>query len=347
MNTNNLSDEKIREICFNIPKAELHMHLEGSFEPELMFEIAQRNKIKTAFESVDEVKEKYKFNNLKEFLDMYYEACAVLTTQQDFHDLTYAFFKKASSQGLKYIELFFDPQTHLVRNVSFETLIKGIISGCEASQKDFGVESNLIMCFLRDRTEEEGFNVLNLANEYKSKILGVGLDSNELGNPAAKFERLYKKAKELGYRLVAHAGEEGCAKCIRDTVNLLNVERIDHGCAIIKDEELIKEFAVSKMPLTMCPLSNLKLQIFPNLRHHVLKKLMDRGLMVMINSDDPAYFGGYVGDNYYEVSKALELSFNDIVVLAKNSFISTFLNDERKNYYVNLVTEYAKNVKID
>jgi len=335
----------MRDISYRIPKAELHLHLEGSFEPELMFEIAKRNNIQVVYKNVEELRQKYKFNNLKEFLDIYYESCSVLINKEDFHDLAYNFIKKAASQGLKYVEPFFDPQTHLQRKIPFKTMFEGLLSGCESGLKDFDVESNLIMCFLRDRSEEEAFEVLNEAKEFKSKIIAVGLDSNEQGNPPQKFERVFKEAKSKGYRLVAHAGEEGTAKSISDALECLNIERIDHGCALIHDDDLVKKFAENKIPLTMCPLSNHKLQVTPDLSKHMLKKLLDRGVMVMINSDDPAYFGGYIGENYYEIWKALNLSFDDIVALAKNSFESTFLSDDRKKYYVNLVTEFSKNNK--
>jgi len=336
-----LTDENIRSISDSIPKAELHIHLEGSFEPELMCKIAERNGIKLK-NTLEEIKQRFNFQNLGEFLDMYYEACSVLLTAEDFFDLTYEYIKKSHSQGLTYFELFFDPQTHLNRNVSMEIMFEGILRGLEAGRKEFNVESNLIPCFLRDLTEKEAIEVFNKLLTFKDKFIGIGLDSYEVGNPAQKFVNLYKLAKDNGLRVVAHAGEEGKAKDISDTIELLGVHRIDHGCAIIHDENLIKQFAESKTPLTMCPLSNKKLQVTPDLSNHMIKKLLDKGVRVMINSDDPSYFGGYIGDNYYETWKALNLTLTDIEALAKNSFLSTFLTDEQKAVHLNNVDHYLK-----
>ena len=310
-----------------------------------MFEIAKRNNISIPYKSVEEVRAQYNFSNLGDFLNIYYQACSVLIHEKDFHDLAYQYLKNGSAQGLKYAEIFFDPQTHLTRNIAFKTFFNGIVSGCAQGLKDFGVDSQLIMCFLRDQSEEEAIKVFNQAIEFKSQILAVGLDSNECGNPPEKFKNVFKMAKEHGFRLVAHAGEEGTAGSISDTIEYLGVDRIDHGCSLIQDKNLVNTLAKSGMPLTLCPLSNLKLQVTPDLSNHMLKSLMDEGVMVTINSDDPAYFGGYIGDNYYEIWKALNLSYEEILRLAKNSFNATFLSEEKKKLYLEMVNEYESKNK--
>ncbi len=339
-----ISDDRIKEISYTVPKSELHIHIEGTFEPELMFEIANRNNISIPYKSVEEVKAKYQFSELRDFLNIYYEACSVLVHEKDFHDLTYEYLKRSSAQGLKYAEIFFDPQTHLSNNVPFKTFFNGLVSGTKQGYEDFGVESQLIMCFLRDRSEEEAIQVFEQALEFKSQILGVGLDSNEVGNLPEKFKNVFKMAKEHGFRITAHAGEEAPPEYIVNAIEHLGVERIDHGCSLVRDSNLIRDFAKSGMALTMCPLSNSKLQVTPDLSKHMLKGLLDQGVKVMINSDDPAYFGGYVGDNYLEIWKGLKLSYEEIIKLSKNSFDATFLNDERKKFYLDMVEEfYQKN----
>jgi adenosine deaminase len=337
-----ISDKVIclEKLCQEIPKAELHIHIEGTFEPELMFAIAERNQIDIPYKSVEEVREKYKFNNLQEFLDIYYSACSVLVKEEDFEDLIFAYITKAASQGLKYAEIFFDPQSHLPRGVSFETLINGLLKGIKKGKNIFQVECKLIMCFLRHLPQEDAFKTLKECLPYKNDILAVGLDSSEVGFPPELFTEVYAFAKELGFRLVAHAGEEGPCDYIRNAVNILNVERIDHGIRIVNDDKLLKQIGDIRIPLTLCPLSNEKLMCCPDLTKYPLRKLLENDLLVMLNSDDPAYFGGYIGDNYLALYKSLNLSYNEIVLLAKNSFKATFLSYSDKLKYVELIDQY-------
>jgi adenosine deaminase len=334
----------LEKVCYEIPKAELHIHIEGSFEPELMFEIIQRNKLSSPFKSVEEVREKYNFNNLQEFLDMYYAACSCLIVEQDFEDLIYAYLKKASSQGLKYAEIFFDPQTHTFRGIDFDVIINGFKKGIQRASEDFQVEAQLIMCFLRHLSEEEAFKTLEQSAPHRDSILAIGLDSSEQGHPPEKFQKVYQKCKDLGFRLCAHAGEEGPADNIANSIDLLNAERIDHGIAICKDEALLKRCIDLQIPFTNCPLSNVKLQVTPDLSKSKIKDQLDQGLLVMINSDDPAYFGGYVGDNFKALLLALKLSLEDIRKLAENSFKATFLSDEKKQKYIDEVKKYIESL---
>jgi adenine deaminase len=332
----------MQSFIHGIQKAELHLHIEGSFEPELMFEIAKRNNIKIKFNSVEEVKKAYNFNNLQEFLDIYYAGAGVLINEQDFYDMTWAYLEKAHSQNVVHTEIFFDPQTHTDRGIEFGTVIKGINNALQDAKKKLGMSSRLIMCFLRHLDENAAMKTLEQALPYKSLITAVGLDSSEVGHPPSKFKNVFERAIKEGFLTVAHAGEEGPAEYIWEALNLLKVSRIDHGNHCIDDEKLIDELVRRKMPLTMCPLSNLKLKVQTDLSNHPLKKMMDKGLLVTVNSDDPAYFGGYIEENYMAIAEALNLSKEDILKLAVNSFMASFLNEDEKKKLIEKTDLYYK-----
>ena len=338
-----MNHTQINNFIEGIPKAELHLHIEGTFEPELMFKIAQRNNIPIDYNSIDELKKAYNFNNLQEFLDMYYAGAKVLIHIQDFYDLTWAYLTKVHEQNLIHTEIFFDPQTHTDRGVSFNTVIQGIHSALEDGKEKLGISSKLIMCFLRHLDEAAAFETLNQALPYKNWIAGVGLDSSEMGHPPSKFERVFSKAREEGFITVAHAGEDGPAEYVWEAINLLKVSRIDHGNQSLDDDQLIKHIAEKQIPLTVCPLSNLELKVVNDLKDHPLMKLMEAGLMVTINSDDPAYFGGYVNENYTCIASALNLSKKQITELVKNSIKSSFLPDGDKEKIIMQIEEYYNN----
>ena len=322
---------KIINFINKSPKAELHLHIEGSLEPELMFKLSKRNKIEIPFKSVEEIKAAYDFTNLDSFLKIYYEGSNVLINEEDFFDLTWEYILRCKQDNIVHTEIFFDPQSHLPRGVSFDTVISGIDKALKKAHKDFGITSKIIMCFLRHLDEDQCFDVLKQACNYKDKIIGVGLDSSEKGNPPTKFKKLFDQAMKEGFLTVAHAGEEGPPEYIWDSLNLLKVKRIDHGVQCLKDEKLVDKLSKEQIPLTVCPLSNVKLCVFDKLEDHNLKKMMKKGLRVMVNSDDPAYFGGYLNKNLIETSKALNLQIDEIKELIENSFKSSFLNEEIKN----------------
>ncbi len=332
----------IENFIKNIPKAELHLHIEGSFEPELMFKIAQRNHIDIPYKSVEEVKKAYNFNNLQEFLDIYYAGANVLITEQDFYDLTWAYLKKAHSENILHTEIFFDPQTHTERGIVFDTVIKGIYRALKDAEKQLGISSRLILSFLRHLDEDNAFNTLEQALPYKDWITAVGMDSSELGHPPSKFERVFDKARQAGFLSVAHAGEEGPAEYVWEAVSLLKVNRIDHGNRSLEDDKLIDFLVEKQIPLTVCPLSNLKLKVVTDMTNHPLKTMLDKGLMATVNSDDPAYFGGYVNENYLATAKALNLNKKDIATLAKNSFKASFLPDDTKQKMIDKVEQFYK-----
>ena len=333
----------IHNFIEGIPKAELHLHIEGTFEPDLMFEIARRNNISINYKSVDELKKAYNFNNLQEFLDIYYAGASVLIYEQDFYDLTWAYLTKVHEQNLVHTEIFFDPQTHTDRGISFDTVIQGIHSALEDAKEKLGISSQLIMCFLRHLDEVAAFDTLEQALPYKEWIAGVGLDSSEMGHPPSKFENVFSKALDEGFITVAHAGEEGPAAYVWEAINLLKISRIDHGNRSLEDDQLIKHIVEKQIPLTMCPLSNLELKVVDDLKDHPMLQLMEAGLMVTINSDDPAYFGGYMNENYIQIAAALNLSKKQITELAKNSFKASFLSDVEKEKLMNQVEDYYQN----
>ena len=328
-----------------LPKAELHLHIEGTFEPELMFKIASRNQIKLKYGSVEELRSAYQFNNLQDFLDIYYSAASVLRTEQDFYDLTWAYLVRAHADQVLHTEIFFDPQTHLANGIPFKTVIEGIIAALHDGFEKLGITSCLIMCFLRHLDEASALDLLELANPYREHITAIGLDSSERGNPPKKFEKAFAKAHEYGYLTVAHAGEEGSADNIRSAVEILKVARIDHGNSCLTDETVVDLLKQKQIALTLCPLSNLKLKVIHRLEDHPILKMMERDLIVTINSDDPAYFGGYVNDNYFAVSKALGLNMEQIGQIAKNSFMSSFLPETSCRKYLDVLNQYNMTFK--
>lgn len=335
-----MENGRLAQYIKQIPKAELHMHIEGSLEPELMFKLAARNGVSLKYKSVTELKSAYKFNNLQEFLDIYYAGANVLVTEEDFYDLTMAYMQKAREDRIVYAEIFFDPQTHTSRGVPFETIVNGISKALREAHDVYGISSLLILCFLRHLNEESAIETLRAALPFKDKISGIGLDSSEIGNPPSNFANVFHMAQDEGFLPVAHAGEEGPAEYIWEAMELLNVLRIDHGIQSITDERLLEELKERQMPLTVCPLSNLKLQVVSSLARHPMKRLLDKGLRITVNSDDPAYFGGYVNENYLQTAQALNLSRTDIFRLAENSFIASFLPESEKEKYLRQLQEF-------
>jgi adenosine deaminase len=325
-----------------IPKAELHLHIEGTFEPELMFKIAGRNNIQRKYTSIEEIREAYKFSNLQDFLDIYYEGAEILTEEEDFYDLTWAYLEKAVLQNVLHSEIFFDPQTHTGRGIKFSTVVNGIHKACADAGKKLGISTGLIMCFLRDLDESDARKTLEEALAYRDRIVAVGLDSAEIGNPPAKFQEVFKRARDAGFLTVAHGGEEGPAKYIWEALELLKVSRIDHGNHCLDDDNLAEELIRRKIPLTVCPLSNLRLNVIDSMEKHPLRRMIERGLLVTINSDDPAYFGGYINENYLTVTKALNLTAADICRLAKNSFEASFLTENEKDKMLVRLHDYIK-----
>jgi len=309
-----------------LPKAELHLHIEGSLEPEQMFAFARRNKIALPFASVDEVRAAYAFSNLQDFLDIYYQGAGVLQTEEDFHDLAMAYFTQVARDGCRHVEFFFDPQTHTDRGLPFSVAIDGLTSGMAHAKNTLGVTSKLIMCFLRHLDEDAAFATLKSAEPYLAQIAGVGLDSSEVGHPPSKFANVYQAARARGLKLVAHAGEEGPPQYVWEALDVLGVNRIDHGNRALEDPALVSRLASSAMTLTVCPLSNLKLCVVNDLKSHPLKQMLTLGLRATINSDDPAYFGGYLGENWLQTAQALSLTRDDLVALARNSFSGSFLS---------------------
>lgn len=335
-----MSQSDIEKFIAGIPKAELHLHIEGTFEPELMFEIAARNNIKLKYNSVEELRAAYNFNNLQEFLDIYYSGANVLIQEQDFYDLTWTYLQKINAQNVLHTEIFFDPQTHTSRGIPFDKVITGIHRALEDGREKLGISYRLILSFLRHLSEADAFRTLEEALPYRSWITGVGLDSSEKGHPPTKFERVFAKAIESGFLTVAHAGEEGPAEYVWEALNLLKVSRIDHGNRSLEDQALVEQLAKQKMPLTVCPLSNLKLKVVKDITRHPLAEMLEKNMMVTINSDDPAYFGGYINENYIAMARALNLTAEKIVLLAKNSFAASFLNDANKRAMIEKIDLY-------
>lgn len=317
-----------------VPKAELHLHIEGTFEPELMFEIAQRNKVEIPYQSVEEVKKAYQFSCLQDFLDIYYAGASVLLYEKDFYDLTMAYFKHCAEENVVHTEIMFDPQTHTKRGISFGTVINGIQKAREDAQAKYGISSLLIMSYLRHLSEEEAFETLEQSLPYKHLIKAVGLDSSEKGNPPSKFQKVFEASVKEGYIPVAHAGEEGPAEYIWEALDLLKISRIDHGNNSLTDEVLLKKLVDEKIALTVCPLSNLELRVVDDLKDHPLKKMLNLGLKATVNSDDPAYFGGYMNANFLQTAEALDLTQEEIKTLVKNSFEYSLLSEEEKAKYL-------------
>jgi adenosine deaminase len=308
-----------------LPKAELHLHIEGSLEPEQMFDFARRNRVDLPFKTVEEVRAAYAFSNLQDFLDIYYQGAGVLLTERDFHDLAMAYFRRVAADGARHVELFFDPQTHTARGLPFSIAADGLLSGMAEAERTLGVTSKLILCYLRHLPEEDAFDTLRQAEPYLDRLAGVGLDSSELGHPPEKFARVFKASRERGLKLVAHAGEEGPPEYVWEALDVLGVDRIDHGNRSLEDAALVARLAREGMTLTVCPLSNLKLCVVADMKAHPLKRMLDLGLKATINSDDPAYFGGYLLDNWLAAAGALGLTRAELTTLARNSFTGSFL----------------------
>jgi len=328
---------EIIEYIKKTPKTELHLHIEGTLEPDHMFKLAKRNNVSIPFKNVEEVKSAYNFHNLDSFLNIYYQGSKVLINEEDFFDLTWAYLLKCKKDNVVHTEIFFDPQTHMDRGIDFNVVINGIYKALSKAKNELNITSKIIMCFLRHLDEESGFKVLSKAIKHKDKIIGVGLDSSELGNPPKKFEKLFKKAIEEGFLTVAHAGEEGPPEYIWEAIDLLKIKRIDHGVQCLKDEKLVKKLRESQIPLTVCPLSNIKLCVFDKLEEHNLKKIINEDLMATVNSDDPAYFGGYLNENLIQTQSALNLSRQEVKTLIINSFKSSFLNENEKKNWISKV----------
>ena len=328
---------EIIEYIKKTPKTELHLHIEGTLEPGHMFKLAKRNNISIPFKNIEEVKSAYNFHNLDSFLNIYYQGSKVLINEEDFFDLTWDYILKCKKDNVVHTEIFFDPQTHMDRGIDFDVVINGIYKALSKAENELNITSKIIMCFLRHLDEESGFKVLSKALKHKDKIIGVGLDSSELGNPPKKFEKLFKKAIEEGFLTVAHAGEEGPPEYIWEAIDLLKIKRIDHGVQCLKDEKLVKKLRESQIPLTVCPLSNIKLCVFDKLEEHNLKKIINEDLMATVNSDDPAYFGGYLNENLIQAQSALNLSRQEVKTLIINSFKSSFLNENEKKNWISKV----------
>ncbi|MGA4440197.1 adenosine deaminase [Psychrobacter pocilloporae] len=322
------------DLIQKLPKAELHLHIEGSLEPELMFRLAKKNNVEIPYDSVEDVRAAYNFNNLQSFLDIYYAGANVLLTRDDFYDLTWEYILKCVEDNVIHTEIFFDPQTHTERGVPFEVVITGIKEALADAKEKYGITSCIIMCFLRHLSQEAAFETLEQAMAFKDDIIGVGLDSSELGNPPSKFKEVFQKAKEAGFKLVAHAGEEADFSYIYEALDLLNINRIDHGVQSIKSPELMQRLKDEQMPLTVCPNSNIELRVFDNYKEHNIKELLDYGLNISVNSDDPAYFKGYVNQNFVNLHENLPITEADVVMLVKNSFRSAFISDELKEDYL-------------
>lgn len=324
-----------------LPKAELHVHIEGTLEPELLFSLAQRNNVALPYASVADLRRAYSFGNLQDFLDLYYQGMAVLMTEQDFYDLTMAYLARAAAQNVRHAEIFFDPQGHTERGVAFRIVIEGITRAQQDAERQHGISSHLILCFLRHLDEASAERMLEEALPWRRHFIGVGLDSSEKGHPPSKFQRVFARARALGLHRVAHAGEEGPPEYVYEALDLLGVERIDHGNRALEDEALTARLAAEQMPLTVCPLSNLRLCVVTDMKRHPLRRMLEAGLLATINSDDPAYFGGYVNENYQAAQQALGLSRAELAVLAGNSFRAAFIGEADKQRHLAALQAYA------
>ena len=334
MNIKPIPADRLPALLRAMPKAELHMHIEGSLEPEMIFAMAQRNAVPLAYSGIDALRQAYVFDNLQSFLDIYHAGTTVLKTEQDFFDMTDAYLARAQADNVLHAEIFFDTQTHTGHGTSVETVINGLYRACEEAPVRHGMTASLILCFLRHLSEEAAFECLEQALPLRDKIVGIGLASSEVGHPPEKFARVFARARELGFRLVAHAGEEAPPAYIWSALDVLKVERIDHGVQAIHDAVLMQRLAQDRMPLTVCPLSNLKLRVFPTLEQHTLKRMLDAGIMATVNSDDPAYFGGYINENFTQTFAALGMTSQHAYQLARNSFDASFIDASLRSRYV-------------
>jgi len=337
--TRPVAADRLPELLRRMPKAELHIHIEGSLEPELIFALAQRNGVRLPYVNVEALRSAYAFTNLQSFLDIYYAGASVLLTEQDFYDMARAYFVKAAEDKVLHAELFFDPQTHTARGVAMDTVVKGLHRACVDAKSELGVSGLLIMCFLRHLSEEDAFATLEQALPFREHIVGIGLDSGEVGNPPEKFARVFARCRQLGFRLVAHAGEEGPPAYVWTALDLLKVERIDHGVQSTHDAALMQRLAQDRIALTVCPLSNLKLCVFPDLASHTLGQLLAAGIAATVNSDDPAYFGGYMNDNFTQTFAALPLGAAEAYTLARNSFEASFIEPSAKQAFIDQLDE--------
>jgi adenine deaminase len=338
-----LTELASREFLAGLPKAELHMHLDGALSPAMMFMLGQRNQVELPYNSVEEIEAAYNFTNLQSFLDLLYQGASVLKHEQDFYDLTHDYFLKCKADNIVHTELSFDPQSHTERGIPFATVIGGILRAMDDAKKDWGISSKLVMDFLRHLSADSAMKTLEESLPWKDKIIAVGLDSSELGHPPSKFTEVFARARVEGYRIVAHAGEEGPPSYIWEAIELLNVERIDHGVRSDEDPKLMDYLRETQLPLTVCPLSNVRLCVFEKMADHNIFSLMDAGLRVMINSDDPTYFGGYLNDNYFALADAFPLTRKQALLLAHNSFTSSFISDAEKQEFITQLENYAKN----
>ena len=326
-----------------LPKAELHLHLEGTLEPELMFTLAQRNGIALPYPDVDAARRAYVFDDLQSFLDIYYAGCSVLVEASDFADLTRAYLERASADGVCHVEVFFDPQTHTARGVALATVVEGITTALADGERELGITSCLILCFLRHLSAAEALETLEAALPYRDAIVAVGLDSSERGNPPDKFRTVFDRARAEGFRTVAHAGEEGGPDYIVEALDGLGVQRVDHGVRCMEDDALVDRLVREEMPLTVCPLSNVKLRVFPTLAEHNVREMLQRGLRVTINSDDPAYFGGYIGENYAQTATALGITESELRMIARNSLLASFIDDSYRERLLGRLDDYPPN----
>ncbi len=336
----------MKKLIHGIPKAELHLHIEGTLEPELMFELAQKNGISIPFKSVDDARRAYHFTDLQSFLDIYYQGADVLINEEDFYQLTWSCLQKAAQQNVRHTEIFFDPQTHTARGIKFETVVQGIHRALEDAGQQLNLSSKLIMCFLRHLSAAQAMEILEEALPFKNLITAVGLDSSELGFPPDIFKTVFHRARQEGFKVVAHAGEEGPADYIWQALNHLKAERIDHGIRCVEDAALVEHLVKAQIPLTVCPLSNVKLRVFDDMKQHNLKRMLDLGLCVAVNSDDPAYFGGYIEENFQALQTALGLDGRDIVKLARNAFQTSFLSPTQKKRYLDELDLFVSGVGV-
>ena len=341
-----MESSELKKIIQGIPKAELHLHIEGSFEPELLFDIAKRNNVVLNYDSIESLKNAYQFHNLQEFLDIYYAGAQVLLHEQDFFDLTWAYLTKVHKQNVVHVEVFFDPQTHTDRGIEFNVVIKGIYYALEKAKQELNISYKLIMSYLRHLSEEEAFKTLESSIPFKHWIDGVGLDSSEMDNPPSKFINVFKASANQGYKLVAHAGEEGPVEYIREALDLLKVVRIDHGNRCLDDEALVQRLVEQQIPLTLCPMSNAALKVIRKMEDHPILKMLDKGILATIHSDDPAYFGGYMNENYYETALALNLDKSHLMQLAINAFKASWLSHEVKEKHIVQVKDYFNSTDV-